>query len=146
MKIQTFQNEYGWLSNFWLCNIEYEGLIYPSVENAYQAAKTTCTSLREPFTKYSSGQAKRAGKKLILRKDWNNIKLDIMEKLVTQKFTKYPYLKTKLLRTGDAIIEEGNYWRDTFWGVCNGVGDNYLGYILMNIRENLIYKGERNEN
>lgn len=61
-----------------------------------------------------------------------------MSGLVRQKFNhRYPELRTKLLSTGDLEIIEGNHWGDTFWGVCNGTGENHLGRILMQVREDL---------
>ena len=54
-----------------------------------------------------------------------------------QKFTKHKDLKEKLLATGDAYLEETNHWHDTFWGVCKGKGQNHLGKILMEVREEL---------
>ena len=46
-------------------------------------------------------------------------------------------LKTNLLKTGDAMLIEGNTWGDRIWGQVNGVGENNLGKILMRIREEL---------
>ena len=60
-----------------------------------------------------------------------------MEDICRAKFTQNEELKKKLIDTGDATLIEGNTWNDTFWGVCNGVGENNLGKILMKIREEL---------
>ena len=72
-----------------------------------------------------------------LRDDWEAVKIQIMYQIVYAKFSQNPLLKQKLLDTGDAYLQEGNTWYDTFWGVCNGVGQNNLGYILMRVREEL---------
>ena len=79
------------------------------------------------------GQAKRAGNKLVLRPDWEQIKIIVMTDLCRIKFQD-PHMRKLLLDTGDAELIEGNWWNDTFWGVCNGIGQNHLGKILMAIR------------
>lgn len=76
------------------------------------------------------------------RQDWKDVKLRIMEDLVRQKFCKNQELQKKLLDTKGAFLEETNTWNDKFWGVCNGVGENHLGKILMRTRSAL-YKQER---
>jgi hypothetical protein len=90
-------------------------------------------------------QAKRAGRQLILRPDWEDAKLDIMYQLVLEKFSKDPVLRQRLLDTGDALLVEGNWWHDQFWGNCTcgkrpqcaGEGENHLGLILMAVRADL---------
>ena len=74
--------------------------------------------------------------KVKLREDWEQVKLLVMEDLVRQKFSKDP-LKDRLLSTGSEYLEETNWWKDTYWGVCNGVGENILGQILMRVRDSL---------
>ena len=138
MVIKEFQGEYRWLSNFWLCDngVVYEGYAYSSVEHAYQASKTLVLEERRVFqnSNITPGQAKRAGRKVTIREDWNEVKLKIMGNLVHQKFTDLDLAK-KLIATGDVKLVEGNKWGDKFWGVCNGEGENNLGKILMNVRE-----------
>lgn len=82
-------------------------------------------------------QAKLAGRNCELRKDWEDIKEQTMYEIVSAKFTQNKNLAKLLLDTGDAYLEEGNWWQDTTWGVCNGVGENKLGKILMRVREEL---------
>jgi ribA/ribD-fused uncharacterized protein len=135
-QIAEFQREHRWLSNFWPAVVTLDNVSYPSVENAYQAAKTTNPLKRLIFVDISSVEAKRQGRKLQLRADWPSVRLTIMEYLVWQKFNHGP-LRLKLRQTGDAELIEGNYWHDTFWGVCEGVGENHLGKILMKIRAEL---------
>src|SRR4029077_1394506 len=134
--IKELSGEYRFLSNFWSCFIEYEGLSYPSVENAYQAAKCANKTERLYFLQAKAGEAKRKGKVVNVRSDWEDVKLGVMLQLVRQKFQQEP-LKTMLLETGDKEIQEGNWWGDTFWGTVNGVGENHLGKILMKVREQL---------
>ena len=82
------------------------------------------------------GEAKRWGRNITLRADWEHVKLPIMLNLVRQKFANDP-LRAKLLGTGEHELIEGNHWNDTFWGVCRGVGSNRLGKILMQVRAEL---------
>jgi predicted NAD-dependent protein-ADP-ribosyltransferase YbiA (DUF1768 family) len=80
------------------------------------------------------GEAKKAGRSVHLRTDWEQIKVGLMCGLVSQKFQD-PKLKQMLLDTGDQELIEGNYWFDDFWGVHNGKGKNQLGKILMLVRD-----------
>ena len=134
--IDKFEGKYRWLSNFAYCVIIYEGMYYPSTEAAYQASKTIITEERYPFQDYTPRQAKFAGKTVTLRPHWEGVKLAIMEELCVQKFNQ-PSFKTLLLATGEQELIEGNWWNDTFWGVCKGKGKNHLGRIIMNIRDTL---------
>jgi ribA/ribD-fused uncharacterized protein len=137
VSILEFQGEHRWLSNFWPVTVVLDGIAYPSVECAYQAAKTVILTERKQFTSLTAGQAKRAGKTVTMRKDWNEIKLDVMTHLVEQKFILNDVLRKKLLATGNEELIEGNAWNDTFWGVCKGKGANHLGKIIMGIRTKL---------
>lgn len=144
MPINEFKGEYRWLSNFWPCNVSLYGCEYPSVEHAYQAAKTTDEEKRVQFQapELTAKEAKKLGKRLKIRSEWNNekFKLGIMEGLVRQKFSDLnPELKEKLLATKNEGIVEGNFWRDSFWGIDlhTGNGYNHLGKIIMKIRREL---------
>src|SRR6185436_13065467 len=136
--ITKFDGEYEFLSNFYDTRVEYEGLTYPSSENAFQAAKTLNMSARKAFTLWNMypGMAKHLGKALTLRSDWDNVRLQVMEDILASKFSHF-VLKQKLLATEDAEPIEGNTWGDTFWGVCNGKGTNFLGVLLMDLRKKL---------
>jgi hypothetical protein len=144
--ILQFKGKYRFLSNFYPCEVEYEGLVYPSVENAFQAAKKA-PHKRSQFTKISPKEARKLGRKPPIRDDWNMVRVKIMRELVYKKFKNNEELKRKLLETGDAILIEGNTWNDTFWGVnlkkpdpnseWGYVGKNMLGIILMEVREQL---------
>ena len=101
-----FRGEYDFLSNFYRCNIEYEGVIYSSVENAFQAAKTLDLEERKQFENCSAKEAKKRGKSVKLRSDWDNVKVKITCNLVFQKFNNSEYLMTRLLIVQDNIIEE----------------------------------------
>ena len=135
--IPEFQGEYRFLSKFWPAQVELYGVIYPSVEHAYVAGKTMDLSLRRRIAACTTpGEAKRLGRALTLRADWDEIKLDLMLHLVREKF-KHPDLAEKLKNTGNVELIEGNHWNDTFWGVCRGKGQNHLGKILMKVRSEL---------
>ena len=134
-KISTFDGEYRWLSNFWPAILSIWGLEFSSVEAAYQAAKCAKTEDRLQFTTMNAAQAKKAGRRIQLRADWNSVKLAVMEELLRLKFVPHSELWARLMHTKPMELIEGNYWRDTFWGVCNGVGSNHLGRLLMKIRD-----------
>lgn len=133
MDILDFKREHGWLSNFWLGAVMLDGVSYPSVEHAYQAAKTH-PSQREPFLRGTPWQAKRLGRSVALRPDWEQVKVQTMRSLLEQKFAAGTQLGDMLMATGDGQIVEGNYWGDVFWGVCRGRGQNMLGRLLMEQR------------
>lgn len=132
--ISEFFGDYRFLSNFYMHEIEYEGIVYLSNEHAYQAAKTLDIEERKKIAALlTAGDAKKAGKKLKIRPDWEEVKLQVMRDCVRIKFED-DGLRRKLLLTNDAELIEGNNWNDTFWGVCDGVGTNHLGIILMETR------------
>lgn len=138
--IGTFRGRYFFLSNFYPVGVLLDGLIYPSVEYAYCAAKTLDEEERKRILYAASpGLAKRLGRQVTLRADWESIKLDVMANLLRQKFSKEnPTLRMWLAETGDADIVEGNTWGDTFWGVYDGRGQNHLGRLLMEIRAEML--------
>lgn len=139
-EINSFQGEYRFLSNFYPAWVTYEGEEYPSTEHAYQAAKTTDTGMRAWIKNAKTpGDAKRCGREVDVRDDWETIKPIVMLDLLLQKFN-HPHLKKKLLATGDANLVEGNRWHDNYWGKCNcgrcrAGGLNMLGRLLMKVRE-----------
>lgn len=142
-EIKGFFNKWRPLSNFWENDVEYDGLTYCSVEAAFQAAKTLDYIERTKFTKLSPKEAKRLGRRMKLREDWESVKEDIMYNIVKNKFANNDYLCNLLLSTDDAYLEETNSWHDNFWGKCtcskciDKEGVNKLGNILMKIREEL---------
>lgn len=135
--INKFEGEYRFLSNFWPAEVEFDGVTYPTVEHAYQAAKTTKISERKNIKgALTPEMAKKMGKAITLRADWETIKIGVMRDLINKKFD-IPELKKLLLKTEDQDLIEGNWWNDTFWGVCKGKGENHLGKLLMEKREML---------
>ena len=139
-KITLFKDDNGFLSNFYPVEIELDGIVYPSVEHAFQSFKTHDPEMKEKIKAAPKAwQAKRIGRNLKLSMSvpaWNTLRVAIMYKLVKQKFSKEPF-RSKLLATGNAELIEGNWWGDTFWGVSMGKGENHLGKILMLVREEL---------
>lgn len=136
--ILSFNKEYRFLSNFYPAEVDLDGLKYKDVEHAYQAAKTIDPAQRRRIRESEKpGDAKRLGKQVNLRSDWEAVKLGVMKNLVLQKFTKHKDLQEKLLATGDAHLEEGNSWQDFFYGTVKGVGQNHLGKILMEVRKEI---------
>ena len=144
--IKSFSGSYRFLSNFEECNVYYEGQAYRSVEHAYVAAKTTDLLIRKEIQALpTSGKVKRYGRKLELRRGWDNLKYSIMFDLVEQKFYEEPYKSLLLATKGD--IFEGNSWGDKYWGVVwneDGSYDglNHLGEIIMNIRHDLLLENK----
>jgi len=135
--IKSFQGHNRFLSNFYPATVRYAGAVYPTVENAYQAAKITNPNLRKSFLLCTPGQSKRLSRSYPLRPGWDDMKYAVMKFLVTQKFMNHLELKNLLLATGNLELIEGNTWGDTYWGVCNGKGENNLGKILMEVRSKL---------
>lgn len=135
--IREFRGNNRFLSNFYPAIVELDGVSYPTVEHAYQAAKTLDYKLREQVNSIMKpGGAKRWGRKVALRYDWEIVKQAVMLSLLRWKFARQP-LRGRLLATGRATLIEGNVWGDTYWGLCEGVGENKLGVLLMQVREEM---------
>lgn len=140
--IASFKGPYAFLSNFYPSPILYGRIVYPTAEHLFQALKTEDDKERRRIAQLDSpGQARRAGRAVILRKDWHDIRYDAMQLIVDYKFSQNTELAERLLNTGDLKIVEGNTWGDTYWGCCDGVGANHLGKILMKKRDSLSKEG-----
>jgi len=153
--IDDFNGEFRFLSNFFPCLIHRgTDVIWNSTEAAFQAAKVKGQDHYKEFMAMSPAQSKKAGKNVKIREDWDDVKLGIMFHLVRDKFSQNMDLTVKLIETGDALLVEGNTWRDNFWGIHHEqnevlplsvikasclpcAGNNYLGRILMNVRFHL---------
>lgn len=133
--ILGFDGEYRWLSNFYHLQypIDYAGITFKTAENMYQAMKCVRIEDVRYISYLSPGQAKRVGKLVEIDPLFEDNKVAIMDHILRIKFNQ-PKFKSLLLSTGNRYIEETNTWGDTFWGVCNGVGENNLGKLIMNIR------------
>jgi ribA/ribD-fused uncharacterized protein len=135
--VKGFFGHYRFLSNFEVGDVVYEGVKYPSSENAYQAAKSLDPEIRKQFLNITPSESKKLGRKIEYRTDWEEVKYKVMYDIVYDKFWRNPYLREMLIETGERYLEETNHWKDQIWGVCNGVGTNWLGKILMDVRTEL---------
>lgn len=145
--VDRFEGEQRFLSNFYPAKVWHDGVSYPTVEHAFQAAKTLdFVERRRISTLRTPGQAKRAGKMRRIRPEWDQVKRSIMFELVLQKFSYHVDLRHQLLSTGELTLIEGNTWHDNFWGNCTCPacveipGQNHLGKALMTVRELLMRK------
>lgn len=175
--IDSFKNEYSFLSNFYEAPVEYNGVTYCNSEAAFQHAKCRNLTSSEQidfvvglrarlqnlvlayvdsndknvlttvFSKVNPSVAKKLGRVVPIKSEWEDVKYTVMEEIVRNKFMQNKALKQALLNTGDATLIECNYWHDNTWGKCscgkcfgkvgsNGKNNN-LGIILMKVREEL---------
>lgn len=141
--IDCFDGEFAFLSNFYPSMITVDGIVFPTVEHLFQAAKTVSLVEREKIAAAATpGQAKRLGRNVILCDNWEEIKDDVMLNALRLKFAILP-LREKLLATGDEELIEGNTWHDNIWGNCSCdrckkiEGQNKLGKLLMQVREEI---------
>lgn len=144
--IIEFEGKYEFLSNFYPSPISYEGIVYPTNEHFFQAMKTLDINSRKAIAAADTpGKAKRMGRSVVLRPDWESVKVDVMRIGLQHKF-KNPELRVKLLSTGNEELMEGNTWHDNTWGNClcdkciNIPGRNMLGMLLMELRKELQYE------
>ncbi len=143
-EIKTFQEEYRFLSNFYPSPIAYQEDIYPTAEHLYQALKTKNELTRKHIRiARTPGQAKKMGRtipSIYFRRDWEEIKYELMFMVVRLKFSQNSKLKQALFRTEGRTLTEGNRWHDNIWGNClcpkciQITGENHLGKILMRVR------------
>lgn len=141
--ITSFEGKYSFLSNFYACQTEYHNVKYPTSEHAYQAAKTANPIQKEAIRKADTpDDAKRLGRRVEIKSNWDEIKDEVMYEIVSNKF-KNKRMQAKLLATENEILVEGNYWHDNYWGSCicpkclQKPKGNVLGKILMRVRKEL---------
>lgn len=139
--IDQFTGEYAFLSNFYYSDVVLNSVRYPTLEHAFQAAKTLDAIERGTIAVMERpGSAKAYGRKVKMREGWEEMKVGIMYGLLCQKFAKGSRLAGMLITTGDALLVEGNSWHDNFWGVdfrTPEKGQNWLGKLLMQRREEI---------
>ena len=132
-----FRDSYYFLSNMFPAPvtvvIERKPYTFSCAEAAFQAFK--CPARAAEFTGLNGFEAKKKGRWVPLRPDWDDVRLPIMRCIVRKKFQQNPELLAKLRGVNGEIVED-NTWKDCFWGRCNGIGENHLGKILMSIRDN----------
>lgn len=141
--IDAFRGNNRFLSNFWGCRVPFEGVVYPSAEHAYQAAKTLSLASRELIQAApSAANAKTLGRVVRIRPDWEEVKVSVMLDILRSKFLHEPQ-RSSLIETGNQQLVEGNTWHDNFWGACScrscqpATKHNWLGRLLMQVREEL---------
>ena len=144
--IAMFENDFAFLSNFDDSPFEIGGITYPTVEHWFQAWKTADLETHKAIAAAPTpGKAKRMGRRVELRPDWEEIKVEIMRAGLWYKFSN-PNLRDKLLATGDEELMEGNTWHDNTWGNCvcqrcqDIPGRNMLGMLLMELRQEIEYE------
>lgn len=144
IKFSRRDKKYGCFSNFTPCTIVFDGITYKSTEAAWQAQKTLDKKERESFSNLSPSEAKKKGRHVNLRKDWEDVKYELMVEICLQKFRGNSEYEKTLIYTGDEeIIEDTTGWHDNVWGNCdcpkciNKPGRNLLGKALMEVRERL---------
>lgn len=143
MIINKFEGKYAFLSNFYASVVQEDGITYPTIEHYFQAQKTLNPFERKGIAAAATpGRAKRLGRNVTLREDWEEVKDDVMLQGLRLKFD-IEELANMLIATGDAALVEGNWWCDNTWGSCacpkceNTVGENRLGKLLMQVREEI---------
>lgn len=136
--INGFFKEHRFLSNFHIQDIEYRGYIWPTNEHAFQAMKSEDEEFwKKILSNPSPSVARKLGQEVKMRDGWlTSYRLTVMYEINKIKF-QVPELKQKLLATGNIPLIENNWWNCTYWGICNGIGENHLGKILMQIRGEL---------
>lgn len=146
-RIDSFRGDYYFLSNFYpFVVIGKDGMAFPSTEHAYQACKATTKEDAEIIrTAPTAAVAKKIGRRIKKRDDFERLKISVMLRILRKKFAPGTDLAEKLLNTGDAELIECNDWGDVFWGQVDGKGCNFLGKILMHIRQELQIGGESEE-
>jgi ribA/ribD-fused uncharacterized protein len=141
--IDNFRGNYGFLSNFYEVPVVHEGIEYTNNESAFQAAKLLDLNKRQQFTLMRGVLAKSTGRRVELRRDWEDVKKAVLYDICFDKFTRHLDLKESLLNTGNAMLIERNMWHDNFYGDCQCekckdiVGQNVLGEILTIIRKQI---------
>lgn len=123
-----FRREHAFLSNFYPCEIHYKDMVFASTEAAYQSQKTDDIDEQAKFQDYTAEQAKCMGHAVEISPTFDERKVQIMRELIDIKF-RDPELAFALSKVPLPIVED-NTWGDTFWGKCDGVGENMLGKIL----------------
>jgi ribA/ribD-fused uncharacterized protein len=133
--IAGFFRDHRFMSNFHPARFLCKNMLWwESTEHFYQASKAVDTNTKLYIRDQSFEDVKKVARKLPLRKDWDQVKIPIMQEALVYKFTQNSDLLDLLLATGDKNLSEANWWRDTFWGTYNGEGNNALGKLLMSLR------------
>mmetsp|Transcript_125220 Transcript_125220/g.243679 ORF Transcript_125220/g.243679 Transcript_125220/m.243679 type:complete len:273 (-) Transcript_125220:7-825(-) len=146
--VWRFRQDHFFLSNMYMApgfSVEFNSLRFLSTEHAFVAAKSLSREEQETIRDTPDPKdAKRFGRQLQLRDDWDDIKFDVMLDLLRRKF-EHNLLAEHLISTGTRCLVEGNLWHDTIWGMAmvdgHLQGDNMLGKLLMQVRSELVSGG-----
>jgi ribA/ribD-fused uncharacterized protein len=163
--ISEFQGSYRFLSNFYDQPVFYQhpymqgAIWWPTAEHAFQASKTQLPSeVKSVLQASTPGEAKRLGRRLTLRDDWEQMRKRVMFSVLVSKFAPAAYMQdgslgAQLVATVGQTLVEGNAWNDRYWGACTAAwspdgiplwtpdsgrelwGHNYLGRLLMAVRD-----------
>lgn len=136
--IDRFDGQYRFLSNFYETPLLFRGLVFENAEAAFHSQK--CPQRAKEFQGLNASQSKRLGRQVEMRPDWDKVRDQVMYEVVSEKFSQNSKIRERLIATGEAMLVEGNTWNDRYWGVCNGIGQNKLGKILMRVRSELMQK------
>ena len=144
-RVLFYEGKGYFLSNFSSFAILENGVLWMTVEHAYQAAKFTdpviIDEIRGALSAHDAKQIARKYRDKV-RADWgDDIKLGVMEKYLRMKIDQHPYVRENLLETGNAeLIEDSS--KDSFWGRGpRWKGFNYLGRLWMKLRSELRIRG-----
>lgn len=136
-----FKGPNYFLSNSFQSPFDYEidGVTYrfQNAEAAFQAERSP--NRAGEFVGLTAKEAKDLGKKMKkkdVRPDFNDVRIDIMEKVLAKKFSS-PALQARLLSIKDSITMDVNYM-DIYWGLYNGRGQNNMGKCLTKVRDNIL--------
>ena len=147
--ISQFRGEFRFLSNFFPATVVMDGLRFTDTEAAFQSQKEPDKA--HMFEGLDPATTKAMGRKANLREDWDEVKNDVMRRVVRLKFEQNTDLRKRLIDTGDVVLIEGNNWHDNYWGACTcegcerKKGKNMLGNILMELRSEFQKQGSDND-
>lgn len=141
IKFYKLKDPYGCFSNYWKARFFVFGRWWTWSEAPYQAAKTIVQSEIDAIHQATKANDTRLlGQKVTMRPDWDQVKRSVMKEVCMAKFLQHPDLRKILMDTGNEVLIEDSPV-DWYWGCgADGTGQNVLGQVLMEIREEL--KGE----
>jgi ribA/ribD-fused uncharacterized protein len=145
MAIKFYRNRdpYGFMSNYFKARFFVYGRWWDFVEAPYQAEKTNDLDEKDAiWAAKKANDSRLLGQKVKMRSNWDFIKRQVMKECCLAKFLQHPDLRKQLIETGDEeLIEDTTTSNDMYWGCgADGTGQNILGKVLMEVREEL--KGE----
>lgn len=139
-QIFFYEHEFYVFSNFSSFQLEWKGYVWMTSEHAYHSEKFNDSEilrkLKEARSAHEAIKLAYANKDNYI-KDWDEIKLKVMKEILRAKVDQHPYVKQKLIESGNRELIEDS-WRDSFWGWGpNKDGQNHLGKLWMEVRSEL---------